>query len=59
MRSFFVVLLCLGAAVADPESKPSGLKVEYLSKPDPCSKVARSQSYKSFRVYGLVDAPAK
>ena len=43
MRSFLIAaVLCLGAVVAEPELKSSGLKVEYLSKPDPCGKVAKS-----------------
>merc|ERR1739848_90439 len=37
LMSVFVV-----AALAEPELKESGLKVEYLSKPDSCDKVARN-----------------
>jgi hypothetical protein len=43
--SLAVVVLAAGCVLAEPELKPSGLKVEYLSKPDPCTKVARYPDY--------------
>lgn len=42
MKLFIAVLAVLGAASAEPELKPSGLKVDYISKPDECEKVARN-----------------
>merc|ERR1711981_814274 len=41
MKVFLMSVLVV-ATMADPELKESGLKVEYLSKPDSCDKVARN-----------------
>merc|ERR1711863_176805 len=38
----FLMSVFVAATLADPELKDSGLKVEYLSKPDSCDKVARN-----------------
>jgi len=38
----FVALVAVVAVIADPEVKDSGLKVEYVSKPDSCDRVARN-----------------
>jgi len=38
----FVLAVGLCLVMGEPELKPSGLKVEYISKPDPCDKVARN-----------------
>jgi len=37
-----VALVAVVAVIADPEVKDSGLKVEYISKPDSCDRVARN-----------------
>jgi hypothetical protein len=43
MKFFSVILLAVSLAVVlgEPELKPSGLKVENLSKPETCDKVTR------------------
>merc|ERR1712203_617339 len=41
MKVFLMSVLVV-ASLAEPELKDSGLKVEYLSKPDSCDKVARN-----------------
>merc|ERR1712193_255129 len=37
-----LISVLVAATMAEPELKDSGLKVEYLSKPDSCDKVARN-----------------
>merc|ERR1711868_310239 len=37
-----VALVTVVAVIAEPEVKDSGLKVEYISKPDSCDRVARN-----------------
>merc|ERR1712012_1269617 len=37
-----VALVAVVAVIAEPEVKDSGLKVEYISKPDSCDRVARN-----------------
>lgn len=59
MKSFLIVVLCLGAVVAEPELKPSGLKVEYLSKPDPCTKTARNGNVLTMHYTGTLEDGTK
>ena len=40
MKSFIVASLLVALALAEPELKPSGLKVDYVSVPDPCDRKA-------------------
>ena len=35
----FLMTVLVGAALAEPEVKDSGLKVEHISKPDTCDRV--------------------
>merc|ERR1712198_582464 len=37
-----LTLAAIVAVIAEPETKDSGLKVEYVSKPDSCDRVARN-----------------
>merc|ERR1711973_150796 len=38
----FLITVLVGAAMAEPEVKESGLGVEYLSKPDECERLAKN-----------------
>merc|ERR1711963_319898 len=42
MKSWLALFACVGFALSEPELKDSGLKVEYVSKPDTCDRVARN-----------------
>jgi len=42
MKVFLTVMLAAAAVLGEPEVKDSGLKVEYISKPDSCDRVARN-----------------
>jgi len=42
MRSLAVILLAAVAVNCEPELLPSGLKVEYISKPDDCSQLVKN-----------------
>merc|ERR1712212_1365049 len=42
MKVALAVIVFVGAVIAEPEVKDSGLKVEYVSKPDTCDRVARN-----------------
>ena len=39
---FFLITVSLLAVMAEPEVRDSGLKVELVSKPDSCDRVARN-----------------
>ena len=40
--NFFLITVSLLAVMAEPEVRDSGLKVELVSKPDSCDRVARN-----------------
>ena len=40
MKSLIAASLLVALALAEPELKPSGLKVDYVSVPDPCDRKA-------------------
>merc|ERR1712102_154369 len=42
MKSWLALFACVGFALSEPEVKDPGLKVEYISKPDSCDRVARN-----------------
>merc|ERR1712212_589768 len=41
MKVALAVIVFVGAVIAEPEVKDSGLKVEYVSKPDTCERLAK------------------
>ncbi len=47
MKFFSLIVLAVSLAVVlgEPELKPSGLKVENLSKPETCDKVTRHKLF--------------
>merc|ERR1712062_573068 len=51
--------LLVAATMAEPELKDSGLKVEYISKPDACDKVARNGDMLSMHYVGTLESGAK
>ena len=56
LSPIFVLALCLCSVVmCEPELKPSGLKVEYISKPDTCDKVARNGNVLSMHYTGTLE----
>jgi len=55
MKAFIAVLLAVGAVLAEPEGKDSGLKVEYISKPDTCDRVARNGDMLSMHYSGTLE----
>ena len=42
MKVFLAVVAVAATVLSEPEVKDSGLKVEYISKPDSCDRVARN-----------------
>merc|ERR1712243_387699 len=54
MKAVLAVLV-VGAVFAEPEVKDSGLKVEYVSKPDTCDKVARNGDMLSMHYTGTLE----
>merc|ERR1711997_956194 len=58
MKVFLMSVLVV-ATMADPELKESGLKVESLSKPDSCDKVARNGDMLSMHYVGTLESGAK
>jgi len=55
MKAFIAVLVAVGAVLAEPEVKDSGLKVEYISKPDTCDRVARNGDMLSMHYSGTLE----
>jgi len=54
MKAVLAVLV-VGAVFAEPEVKDSGLKVEYVSKPDTCDNVARNGDMLSMHYTGTLE----
>merc|ERR1712242_375713 len=59
MKVALAVIVFVGAVIAEPEGKDSGLKVEYVSKPDACDKVARNGDMLSMHYVGTLESGAK
>ena len=59
IKSFVPVLLTLAAVSAEVKETESGLKVEYISKPDTCDKVARNGDMLSMHYVGTLESGAK
>merc|ERR1711970_876716 len=55
MKVALAVLVAVGAVLAGEEVKDSGLKVEYVSKPDTCDKVARNGDMLSMHYTGTLE----
>ena len=55
MRVFLAVVAVAATVLADPEVKDSGLKVEYVSKPDTCDKVARNGDMLTMHYTGTLE----
>merc|ERR1711942_394507 len=55
MKAVIAALVIVGAVFAEPEVKDSGLKVEYVSKPDTCDKVARNGDMLSMHYTGTLE----
>merc|ERR1712172_146376 len=55
MKVFLAVVAVVATVLADPEVKDSGLKVEYVSKPDTCDKVARNGDMLSMHYTGTLE----
>merc|ERR1712079_948615 len=56
---FFLMTMLVVVASAEPEVKDSGLKVEYLSKPDSCDKVARNGDMLTMHYTGTLEDGSK
>merc|ERR1712025_1080726 len=54
-----VALVAVVAVIAEPEVKDSGLKVEYLSKPDSCDRVARNGDMLEMHYTGTLEDGSK
>merc|ERR1711963_686213 len=59
MKSWLALFACVGFALSEPELKDSGLKVEYISKPDTCDRVARNGDMLSMHYVGTLESGAK
>ena len=59
IKSYAPVLLTLAAVSGEVKETESGLKVEYISKPDSCDKVARSGDMLSMHYVGTLESGAK
>jgi len=55
MKAGLAILVLVGAVLSEPEVKDSGLKVEYVSKPDTCDKVARNGDMLSMHYTGTLE----
>merc|ERR1712102_266437 len=55
MKSWLALFACVGFALSEPELKDSGLKVEYISKPDTCDRVARNGDMLSMHYTGTLE----
>merc|ERR1712200_166305 len=58
-KSLAAVLFTLAAVSAEVKETESGLKVEYISKPDTCDKVARNGDMLSMHYVGTLESGAK
>merc|ERR1712109_14454 len=58
-KSLATVLFTLAAVSAEVKETESGLKVEYISKPDSCDKVARNGDMLSMHYVGTLESGAK
>merc|ERR1719323_1352611 len=54
-----LTLAALAAVLAQPELKDSGLKVEYVSKPDTCDRVARNGDMLEMHYTGTLEDGSK
>merc|ERR1712047_139295 len=59
IKSLAAVLFTLAAVSAEVKETESGLKVEYISKPDSCDKVARNGDMLSMHYVGTLESGAK
>merc|ERR1712062_334960 len=59
IKSLAAVLFTLAAVSAEVKETESGLKVEYISKPDVCDKVARNGDMLSMHYVGTLESGAK
>ena len=59
IKSFAARLLTLTAISGEVNETESGLKVEYISKPDACDKVARNGDMLSMHYVGTLESGAK
>merc|ERR1711981_40225 len=59
MKAGLAVLVLVGAVLSEPEVKDSGLKVEYISKPDACDKVARNGQMLTMHYTGTLEDGSK
>merc|ERR1712029_916099 len=59
MKSWLALFACVGFALSEPELKDSGLKVEYISKPDTCDRVARNGDMLSMHYTGTLEDGTK
>jgi len=55
MKVFLAVVAVVATVLADPEVKDSGLKVEYVSKPEACDKVARNGDMLTMHYTGTLE----
>ena len=55
MKVFLAVVAVVATVLADPEVKDSGLKVEYVSKPESCDKVARNGDMLTMHYTGTLE----
>ena len=53
------LLLLGGGSLAEPELKPSGLKVDYVDKPEECDKVARNGQMLTMHYTGTLEDGTK
>ena len=58
-KSLAAVLFTLAAVSAEVKETESGLKVEYISKPDTCDKVASNGDMLSMHYVGTLESGAK
>ena len=59
VKSLAALLFTLAVASAEVKETESGLKVEYISKPDACDKVARNGDMLSMHYVGTLESGAK
>ena len=58
MKTFLAVCL-VAFALAEPEVKPSGLKVDYVHKPEDCTRVARNGQLLTMHYTGKLEDGTK
>merc|ERR1712032_1713361 len=59
VKSLAAIIFTLAVASAEVKETESGLKVEYISKPDACDKVARNGDMLSMHYVGTLESGAK